>query len=92
MKTALLKIEAILNGATRQFAYHTGMIINNENEVGGWPAYSSGEPPLCTANDGIPDAWKKAHGLRADDPNVANALNSDGYSALEAYLNSLAAP
>src|SRR5207237_10524898 len=40
----------------------TGKIINDEREVGGWPAYASGEPPVDTARDGIPDQWKKAHG------------------------------
>lgn len=67
----------------------TGRIINNEKEVGGWPEYKSGEPPLCSANDGIPDEWKKAHGLQLNDPNVADAVNADGYTNLEVYLNSL---
>jgi hypothetical protein len=31
----------------------TGRIINDEMEVGGWPAYASGEPPVDTASDGI---------------------------------------
>jgi hypothetical protein len=67
----------------------TGRIINNEQEVGGWPSYASGQPPLESANDGVPDEWKKAHGLSLTDPNVANAVNADGYTQLEVYLNSL---
>ncbi len=67
----------------------TGRIINDETEVGGWPAYASGEPLQDSAKDGIPAAWKKAHGLPLNDPNVANSLNADGYTQLEAYLNSL---
>jgi len=70
----------------------TGKIINDEKEVGGWPAYASGEPPVDTARDGIPDHWKKAHGLPLNDPNVANAVNVDGYTTLEVYLNSLVIP
>jgi pectate lyase len=70
----------------------TGKIINDEKEVGGWPPYASGEPPVGTARDGIPDEWKKAHGLKLDDPNVANAVNADGYTKLEVYLNSLIVP
>jgi len=70
----------------------TGKIINNENEVGGWPAYVSGEPPVDSADDGIPDQWKKTHALPLNEPNVANALNADGYTNLEAYLNSLVVP
>ncbi|HWI59854.1 MAG TPA: hypothetical protein VNZ22_21675, partial [Bacillota bacterium] len=70
----------------------TGRIINNEKEVGGWPAYASGTPPLDTANDGIPDAWKKAHGLPLNVPHAANAVTADGYTQLEVYLNSLVIP
>jgi hypothetical protein len=70
----------------------TGKIINDEREVGGWPAYASGEPRVDTARDGIPDEWKKAHGLQLNDPNVANAVNADGYTMLEVYLNSLVVP
>ena len=70
----------------------TGKIINDEKEVGGWPAYASGEPPVDTARDGIPDEWKKARGLSLTDPNVANTLNADGYTMLEVYLNSLVVP
>ena len=70
----------------------TGKIINDEKEVGGWPNYDSGEPPVCSANDGIPDEWKKAHGLSLNDPNVANAVNAEGYTELEVYLNSLVIP
>jgi hypothetical protein len=70
----------------------TGKIINNEKEVGGWPAYASSEPPVDTPKDGIPDEWKKAHDLSLTDPNVANAVNADGYTELEVYLNSLVIP
>jgi len=69
----------------------TGKIINSEKEVGGWPPYASGEPPLGTANDGIPDEWKKSHRLPLNDSN-ANAVNADGYTELEVYLNSLVIP
>lgn len=70
----------------------TGKIINNENEVGAWPEYKSGKPPVSSENDGIPDEWKKTHGLPVNDPNVANAVNADGYTTLEVYLNSLVVP
>jgi hypothetical protein len=45
-----------------------------------------------TANDGIPDDWKKAHGLPLNDTNAANAVSVDGYTELEVYLNSLVIP
>ena len=69
-----------------------GKIIDSEKDVGGWPSYNSGNPPADTANDGIPDEWKKAHGLPLNDPNVAKTVNAEGYTQLEAYLNPLAAP
>ena len=70
----------------------TGKIINDEKEVGGWPTYASGEPPENTANDGIPDEWKKTHGLSLNDPSVASAINAAGYTELEVYLNSIVVP
>jgi hypothetical protein len=67
----------------------TGRIITNENEVGGWPAYASGEPPVSSAHDGIPDTWKMARGLSVTDPHLRNLTNADGYTELEVYLDSL---
>ncbi|HEY3855457.1 MAG TPA: hypothetical protein VGO67_13785 [Verrucomicrobiae bacterium] len=67
----------------------TGRIINNEDEVGAWPEYKRGASPIGSENDGIPDEWKKAHGLPLNDPSVANEVNADGYTTLEVYLNSL---
>jgi pectate lyase len=67
----------------------SGHIINSEKDVGGWPAYASGTPPLDSTHDGIPDDWKRAHGLPLDASNVANRITSDGYTELESYLNSL---
>ena len=67
----------------------TGQIINNENQVGGWPVYASGEPPADSAHDGIPDEWKKSRGLSLSDPGLGKSVNADGYTELEVYLNSL---
>ncbi len=67
----------------------TGRIVNSEADVGGWPVYATGDSPADGTNDGIPDEWKKARGLSLNDPNVASAVNADGYTQLEVYLNSL---
>jgi hypothetical protein len=67
----------------------TGKIINDEREVGAWPAYTTSRPPVDTGRDGIPDEWKKVRGFSPDDPNVANTVNAEGYTELELYLNSL---
>ena len=70
----------------------TGKWINNPVEVGGWPVLASGTAPVDTDHDGMPDTWELAHGL-----NPANAadgpqdVDNDGYTNLEAYLNSLTA-
>ena len=67
----------------------TGKIIARENELGDWPTYASGEPPVDTDNDGLPDAWETAHGLDLHAPSDAARVNADGYTNLEVYLNSL---
>ena len=67
----------------------TGKIIRNENDIGAWPAYRSGEAPPDSDNDGIPDAWEKSHGLNPNDPKDANRMTADGYTNLERYLNSI---
>ena len=55
-----------------------------------WPDYKTYNVPVDSDHDGIPDDWEKAHGLNANDPADANNdLNSDGYTNLEKYLNSL---
>ena len=68
--------------------------IDSQTDVGGWPTLNS-EPPAFRTNkgipldDGIPDAWKIAHGLPINQ-NVANLYNlSNIYTNLEMYLNSL---
>ena len=69
-----------------------GQIIDSQNQVGGWPLYQSGKPPVDTDNDGIPDKWELEHGLDvyfADDANNPYILAPSGYTWLEEYLNSL---
>ena len=86
---SLPKRDAVDARAVSDARNGTGRIINNEDQVGGWPDYKSGTPPVCSLDDGIPDEWKKAHGLSLTDPNAANSLNAEGYTQLEMYLNSL---
>ncbi len=65
-------------------------IISHISQVGGYPEYK-GTPYLDSDNDGIPDAYEKAHGLNpkdaSDSPKLAK--NGGGYSNIEVYLNSL---
>ncbi len=66
----------------------TGKIINSQKEVGGWPVYRSGKPPVDSDQDGIPDAWESAHGMNPRDPADARAVEgASGYTRIELYLN-----
>lgn len=71
----------------------TGRLINSQADVGGWPALARGTPWVDRDGDGMPDSWERAHGLNPNDPRDGNAdRNGDGYTNLEEWLNSLAAP
>jgi len=60
-------------------------IIDTQNDVGGWPVYNSTVAPTDTDTDGIPDGW-----LDANYPGkTAKELNTEGYTYLELYMNSL---
>ena len=76
-------VTTVLNG--------TGGIIDDEQDVGGWPTLSATTAPVDTDRDGMPDDWELARGL---DPNSASDRNDDrlgdGYTNLEEYLNGIA--
>jgi len=66
----------------------TGRIINDEEEVGGWPELKSAEPPQDFDRDGMPDDWEKQYGFDPDDPADGNGdADGDDYTNLEEYLN-----
>src|SRR6185436_11318474 len=70
--------------------HHRGKLINSQAEVGGWPTLHTQFAPLDTDQDGMPDAWEKAHGLNPTDPADPNGdRDHDGYTNLEEYLNRL---
>ncbi len=65
----------------------TGKVINNEQEVGGWPALAPGKAAPDTDGDGMPDAWETAHDLnprKADGATLAK--DGSGWTNLELYL------
>jgi len=67
-----------------------GKLINSQDEVGGWPALRSAPAPTDSDHDGMPDSWEKEHGLNPRDPADRNGKHdSNGYTSLEDYLNSL---
>jgi pectate lyase len=70
----------------------TGQGIVSQDDVGGWPELSAGTPPPDRDEDGMPDEWETAHGL--DPGNAKDATDdrdSDGYTNIEEYINSLIA-
>lgn len=70
--------------------YGRSGIIDSQTDVGGWPILKSLPAPLDTDQDGMPDEWEKFHGLNYKNPEDRNVdLYSDGYTALELYLNEL---
>lgn len=54
-----------------------------------WPLLNSLPKPTDSDQDGMPDAWETANGLNPDNSSDRNKLNSEGYTMLEVYLNSL---
>jgi|APSaa5957512622_1039677.scaffolds.fasta_scaffold05251_2 hypothetical protein len=71
-----------------QVKERSGRVIDSQEEVGGWPQYPPGTPPVDSDGDGMPDAWEKRHGF---DPNAradgSADRDGDGYTNLEAFLN-----
>jgi hypothetical protein len=63
-------------------------IITDPSQVGGYPDYK-GTPYKDSDNDGIPDAWEKAHGLNPNNAADAAKITGSGYSNIEVYLNSV---
>ena len=69
----------------------TGAIINNEQDVGGWPAYNTYNIPTDTDRDGMTDNWEISKNLDKTDPKDRNNRNlNPNYTNLEVYLNELA--
>ena len=64
-------------------------IIDSQNDVGGWPELESVPAPTDSDHDGIPDEWEDKNNLDKENPNDRNTFNSDGYTMLEVYINSL---
>lgn len=56
-----------------------------------WPTLNSTAAPVDTDGDGMPDEWETANGLNPNDVSDGNVVNSEGYTNLEVYLNSIVA-
>lgn len=71
---------------------HPSGIIDSQSDVGGWPVLSSTTAPTDTDSDGMPDNWEVANGLNPNNASDRNNINTDGYTMLEVYLNSISQP
>jgi pectate lyase len=68
-----------------------GKTVSDPAEMGGFGEIKGGPAKIQAGGDGIPDDWKKAHGLNLTDTNAANGdYNHDGYTNVEKFLNELA--
>lgn len=87
---ASLKRDAVDERFIRDVRNRTGKLLDSQDEVGGWPPLKSTPYPEDRDRDGMPDAWEMTQGLDPEDPADGNGdLDNDGYTNLEAYLNSL---
>ncbi|MBC9031029.1 pectate lyase [Sphingomonas sp. JC676] len=68
----------------------TGRQIDSQRDVGGWPELKSLPTPRDSDQDGMPDAWEKAHGLNPNDVGDGGKdRNGDGWTNLEEWLADL---
>jgi fibronectin type III domain protein/concanavalin A-like lectin/glucanase superfamily protein/thrombospondin type 3 repeat protein len=71
----------------------TGKIIDNQDEVGGWPALAENRRPAGwdTDNDGMPDSWEITQGFdRNSGADGSQDRDGDGYTNVEEYLHDAA--
>lgn len=64
-------------------------IIDKSYNAEGYLLYPRAIAPADSDNDGMPDGWELANGLNPANPEDRNMKTSEGYTALEVYLNSL---
>ena len=87
---ASLKRDAVDDRFIQDIKNRTGKLLDSQDEVGGWPVLESTSPRRDSDQDGMPDAWEITNHLNPKDATDRNDVqNSDGYTNLENYLNSL---
>ncbi len=67
-------------------------LIDTQSAVGGWPELITKLALADSDQDGMPDVWEEANGLKRNDALDAQLTTVDGkYPNVEVYLNSLVA-
>jgi len=80
-------VEEVKDGT---FTFGSSGIIDNVEQVGGWPLLKSLPAPADSDNDGMPDAWEIDSGLDPHDSSDSSSdHDGDGYTNIEEYINSL---
>ena len=65
-------------------------LIDSVRDVGGYKELKGGDAPADRDHDGMADAWERQNQLNPDDASDgAKDGQSDGYTNLERYLNSI---
>ncbi len=86
---SLPRRDAVDKRIVRDVIDRTGMVIDDPQQVGGWPTILGGEAPADRDHDGMADEWETNYGF---DPTNANDgtldRDADGYTNVEEYLNS----
>jgi rhamnogalacturonyl hydrolase YesR len=83
---ASLARDAVDAAVIRSVENKTGVLIDSQTQVGGWPTLRSETAPADADRDGMPDAWERDHGLDAADPADGAASGVGGLTNLEVYL------
>lgn len=85
--------DAVDTRLRNELATRKGKIIDNINDIGGWPNYPVETRNLATWDsdrDGMPGSWETANGFNPSDPSDGPRTAANGYTNLENYLNELA--
>ena len=64
-----------------------GGLIDSQSDVGGWGDLESGQAPMDTDRDGMPDGWERDHGSDPTRADHNDDTDGDGYTNLENYLH-----
>jgi hypothetical protein len=63
-------------------------IVDDPDQVGGWPDMLQAAAPMDSDHDGMPDGWERRHKLNPNDTSDGSSdADGDGYTNVEEYLN-----